>query len=133
MEVHDIFVCGEKFKNLTSSPLNFEDIVKLPLILLEPKSNSRRYVEKFISSKGVQIGAEIELGSHDLLLEFAKINLGIACVVKEFSSNYLENKILYEIKTVEQIPKRNIGFGFLKSVSLSPASKKFVELLCKEK
>ncbi|GAA0124582.1 MULTISPECIES: LysR family transcriptional regulator [Clostridium] len=133
MEVHDIFVCGEKFKNLTSSPLNFEDIVKLPLILLEPKSNSRRYVEKFISSKGVQISAEIELGSHDLLLEFAKINLGIACVVKEFSSNYLENKILYEIKTVEQIPKRNIGFGFLKSVSLSPASKKFVELLCKEK
>lgn len=127
MDIHDIFVCGEKYKDKISVPLSFSEIAELPLILLETKSNSRRYVEKYILSKGVKIEPEIELGSHDLLLEFARINLGISCVVKEFSKDYLENEILYEIELAEKIPKRSIGVCFLKSVSLSPAATKFVE------
>ncbi|MCR2044865.1 LysR family transcriptional regulator [Anaerosalibacter massiliensis] len=127
MDIHDIFVCGEKYKDKISVPLNFSEIAELPLILLETKSNSRRYVEKYILSKGVKIEPEIELGSHDLLLEFARINLGISCVVKEFSKDYLENEILYEVELSEKIPKRSIGVCFLKSVSLSPAATKFVE------
>lgn len=129
IDIQDIFVCGEKFKEIISEPLSFEEIAKLPLILLEPKSNSRNYVEKYMLSKNIKITPEIELGAHDLLLEFAKINLGISCVVKEFSQKYLEDGTLYEVKTVEKIPKRNIGFCFLKSVSRSPASKKFSEIL----
>ncbi|MEW9095877.1 MAG: LysR family transcriptional regulator [Clostridiaceae bacterium] len=129
IDVQDIFVCGDNYKNTLSMPLSFEEIANLPLILLDPKSNSRRYVEKYILSKGVEITSEIELGSHDLLLEFAKINLGIACVIKEFSQEYLKKGILHEVQMVEEIPKRSIGYCFSKSVSLSPASKKFVEIL----
>jgi DNA-binding transcriptional LysR family regulator len=127
MDIHDIFVCGEKYKDRASIPLSFNEIADLPLILLEPKSNSRLYVEKYIQSKGVKIEPEIELGSHDLLLEFARINLGISCVVKEFSKEYLKNKLIYEVKLSEEIPKRAIGVCFLKTVSLSPAATKFVE------
>ena len=129
-EIHDIFVCGEKYKDkLLKKPLSFSEILEFPLIILEPKSNSRAYVEKYMLDKGIQLTPEIELGSHDLLLEFTKINLGVACVVKEFSEEYLKNNILYEVKTLEDIPKRSIGLCFLKSVPLSPASKKFVEIL----
>ena len=126
MDIHDIFVCGEEYKDKSSIPLNFNELAELPLILLEPKSNSRQYVEKYILSKGVKIEPEIELGSHDLLLEFAKINLGISCVVKEFSKEYLDDGSLYEIKLAEEIPKRAIGVCFLKTVSLSPAANRFV-------
>lgn len=129
IDVQDIFVCGDNYKNTLSMPLSFEEISNLPLILLDSKSNSRRYVEKYILSKGVKITSEIELGSHDLLLEFAKINLGVACVIKEFSQEYLEKGILHEVQMVEAVPKRSIGYCFSKSVSLSPASKKFVEIL----
>lgn len=127
MDIHDIFVCGEKYKDRISIPLSFNEIADLPLILLEPKSNSRLYVEKYMLSKGVKIEPEIELGSHDLLLEFARINLGISCVVKEFSKEYLKNKLIYEVKLCEEIPKRAIGVCFLKTVSLSPAATKFVQ------
>ena len=129
MDVQDIFVCGDKYKNILSAPLSFEELSKLPLILLDTKSNSRQYVEKYILSKGIEITSEIELSSHDLLLEFAKINLGIACVIKEFSQEYLKSGGLYQVKTVEEIPKRSIGLCFSKNISLSPASKKFVEIL----
>ncbi|AFS79707.1 transcriptional regulator, LysR family [Gottschalkia acidurici 9a] len=129
IDVHDIFVCGDKYKDKLKEPLSLEELNKSQLILLEPKSNSRQYVEKYMLTKGIKLSTEIELGSHDLLLEFARINLGIACVVREFSKEYLSSNILYEIKLEEDIPKRAIGYCFLKSVSLSPASEKFVEIL----
>ncbi|MGG7144730.1 LysR family transcriptional regulator [Clostridium nigeriense] len=128
-EVRDIFVCGEKYKDLAKEKISLEEIVKYPLIFLEPNSNSRKYVEKFMLSKGIKISPEFELGSFDLLLEFAKINLGIACVVKEFSEDYLEKGLLYEVNILEKIPSRSIGVCHLKSVPLSLASTKFVELL----
>lgn len=129
MEIHDIFVCGEIYKDRLSKPLRLKELAELPLILLETKSNSRQYVEKYLLSKGIGIKPEIELGSHDLLLEFAKINLGVACVIKEFSLEYLEKGIVYEIPIVEEIPERNIGICFLKSIPLSPASARFVDTL----
>ena len=129
MDVQDVFVCGKKFKEALSKALNFEEIAKLPLILLDHKSNSRQFVENFILSKGVKLTPDIELGSHDLLLDFAKINLGVACVVREFSKKYLEDKVLYEVETVEKIPQRSIGFCFLKGMSLSSASARFVEMV----
>lgn len=129
LRVQDIFVCGEKYRKKFSEPLELKNLVEFPLILLERKSNTRQYIEKHMMSKGVKITPEIELGSHDLLLEFAKINLGIACVTREFSQEYIKNKLLFEIPLKEEIPKRSIGFCYLESVSLSPASKKFVEIV----
>lgn len=129
MAVHDIFVCGELYRNMIEEPMSFEAIAKLPLILLETKSNSRQYIEDQMLSKGVDIKPEIELGSHELLLEFARINLGISCVIKEFSQEYLKSGQLHEIKMLEEFPERSIGICFLKSIPLSPASSKFVEAL----
>ena len=128
-DIQDTFVYGERFKKILAKPLSLHELVKLPLIFLESKSNSRRYVEDFMISKGIKISPEFELGSHDLLLEFAKINLGIACVTKEFSQEYLNNGLLYEVQLIKEIPKRSIGVCFLKSVPLSRASTKFVEII----
>lgn len=132
LDIHDIFVCGEKYKNKIKKGISFEDLTKHPLILLERGSNSRKYVEKFMLSKGIKIEPEFELGSHDLLLEFAKINLGVACVTKEFSEEYIEKGLLYEVKTKDKIPSRGIGVCSLKSVSLSNGANKFLEIINEE-
>ncbi len=129
IDIQDIFVCGEKYKKILSKPIELKELVKMPLIFLEPKSNSRKYVEDYMISQGVKIEPEFELGSHDLLLEFANINLGIACVTKEFSKEYLNKGLVHEVPLVEDIPKREIGVCFLKSVPLSPAATKFVEIV----
>ncbi|ACL22906.1 transcriptional regulator, LysR family [Desulfitobacterium hafniense DCB-2] len=126
-EIHDIFVGGEKYKDMTVKPIPFKQLMELPLIFLEEKSNSRNYVESFLKKEGFPLSPVFELGSYDLMLEFAKINLGIACVIKEFSEDYLANGSLYELKLEEDIPKRSIGLCYLKSVPLTPAAKKFVE------
>lgn len=127
--IQDIFVCGEKYKKITKSQISLEYLMKFPLIFLEKKSNSRRYVERYLKEKDFQISPEFELGSHDLVLEFAKINLGIACVTREFSEEYLHEGILFEVETEEKIPERSIGICYLKTVPLSRATKKFVETI----
>ncbi|HOK43232.1 MAG TPA: LysR family transcriptional regulator [Thermoclostridium caenicola] len=127
--IHDIFVCGEKYREACRGIRRLEQIVELPLILLETKSNSRQYVERFMLSRGIKLQPEIELGSHDLLLEFARFNFGIACVIEEFSQDYLQNGLLWKIELEETIPERAIGFCTLKSVPLSPSSARFVEIV----
>jgi DNA-binding transcriptional LysR family regulator len=126
-EIQDIFVCGEKYKKITKRPISLEYLMGMPLIFLEKKSNSRMFVENFFKKKGFHVSPVFELGSYDLVLEFTKINLGISCVIKEFSKDYLERGDLYEITLEEEIPKRSIGICYLKSIPLSRAAKKFVE------
>ncbi|MEG0383731.1 LysR family transcriptional regulator [Solibacillus cecembensis] len=128
-EVHDIFVCGEKYRNLTKKPISLDMLMKLPLIFLEKKANSRNYVENYLKEQGYSISPEFELGSHDLVLEFAKINLGVASVTKEFAMDYLDKGILHEVRLQLEVPKRSIGIVHLKSVPLSRATKKFIAIV----
>lgn len=131
IEIEDIFVCGDKYKILLNKPLSFEQLKKLPLIFLEQTANSRVYVEEYLLTRGVQIEPEFELGSYDLLLDFARINLGIACVIREFSTDYLDRGLVHEIELETPIPKRSIGVVHLKNVPLSPAAMRFVGLMGK--
>ncbi|MED4202727.1 LysR family transcriptional regulator [Neobacillus mesonae] len=130
-EIQDTFVYGEKYRKILSKPINLEELVKLPLILLD-NSNSRRYVEEFFLSKGITIQPEFELGSHELLLEFARINLGVACVTKEFSEQFLRKGLLREVTLTDPIPKRSIGICYLKNVPLNRAAERFVEIIEKK-
>lgn len=68
-----------------------------------------------------------ELGAHELLLQLAKINLGVSCVIKEFSEEYIKNGDVFELKQNEPIPERNIGFFYSKNLSLTPAMKEFMK------
>jgi len=127
--IHDIFVCGRKYVNLTRKPIQLSLLNKMPLIFLEKKANSRNYVETFFKENGYDLSPEFELGSHDLLLQFAKINLGIACVTKEFAEDEISRGELFEVPLVTPIPKRSIGIVTLKKVPISHAAKKFITLI----
>lgn len=126
-EIQDIFVCGEKYKEITKKPISLEYLMEMPLIFLEQKSNSRMYVDNYFKKRGYHVSPVFELGSYDLVLELTKINLGVSCVIKEFSKDYLERGDLYEVRLEEEIPKRNIGICYLKNVPLSRTAKKFVD------
>lgn len=128
-KIHDVFVCGDKYAESFREPVGLDVIADMPLILLERKSNSRLYVEKYLMSQGIRVTPEIELGSHDLLLEFARFNFGIACVVEEFSREYLDSSRVFRIRLIQEIPPRSIGFCYLRSVPLSPAAQKLVEVV----
>ncbi len=129
MTVHDTFVAGNDYKKYKNKAFSHEDISKLPLILLEKKSNSRKYVDKFFLESGLVLRPSIELGAHELLLQLAKINLGISCVVREFSEEYLKNDFVFELKQKNPIPERAIGYCYSKNLHLTPTMKEFMSFL----
>lgn len=128
-KIQDVLVAGKEYSYLKGKTLELEDLQNMPLIMLDNRSKSREYVEDFLASLGIGISPEIELGSHDLLLELARIGLGLAFVVKEYSGPYIDNEDLFQIDTSIIIPARHVGICHLKDVSMSPAADKFVEIL----
>ena len=129
MTVHDTFVAGNGYENLKEKTFSRRDIANLPLILLEDKSNSRKYVDNVFLKSGQVLTASIELGAHELLLQLAKINLGVSCVIREFSEEYLKNNFVFELKQKNPIPERSIGYCYFKNLSLTPAMKEFISFL----
>lgn len=128
-QVQDIFVAGAKFTHLQRAPLSLEELAAQPLIMLERKSNTRGYIEKFFLNQGVSISPEIAVASYSLLLELAKINLGVSCVIRSFAQEYLESGQLFEIPLQTPFPLRSIGMVSLKNVSLIPAAQQLLEIL----
>lgn len=127
--IQDTFVHGNQFNGEFDTPKTIQDVLDYPIICLDQDSISRHFMDEWLANKNLALNPEFELGSHDLLLDFAKINLGVACVTKEFSLSYIEQGLLREIELTEQIPNRSIGICYLKNVSLSLAANKFVDII----
>ncbi len=129
-EIHDVFVCGSEYK--TKANYSWAEIAKEPLILLETNAVSRRYLDEKFASKHIELNPQIEIAVHDMLLQFASINLGVACVVEEFSTDALKSGAIKKMNVNPPLPKRSIGCAYLRHNPLSPAAKAFLELIGKK-
>jgi len=127
-DIQDVFVASAEYDCNFDQTYSLEQLMKMPVIMLERKSNSRIYVENFCRQQGVALAPEIELGSHDLVLALTKIGLGVSCVIREFSIPQLAAGEIREIRTDPPIPPRSIGAFSLKNVSVSAACARFLEL-----
>jgi LysR family cyn operon transcriptional activator len=129
MAVHDVLVAGPKYAAFRGIALTWEELIAYPIILLERGSSTRSYVDKSAEKNGVRLIPEIELGSLDLLVQFAKIGLGLSCVTREFVEKELQQGELFEVLLDKPIPARHIGVVTLKEVPLPVAAQKLLELL----
>lgn len=130
--IQECFVGGEKFKELATQTCTLNDLTRYPILLLEKGTNTRRFVDQFAAQNGLVLTPEIELGSIDVLVQFAKIGLGISFVIRDFIREDLKAGRLVEIKTQEKIPGRAIGIVTLSNIPLSKAAEEFIRLLGEE-
>jgi len=128
-KVEDVFIASSRFDNLKGRPIPLEELSSYPLLLLQKESSTRKNLDSFFISKGVEITPEIELESMDLLVELARIGLGIAHVLKESALQFVRRKELFILQLQEPSPKRQLGIATLKNVPLSPAAEAFSEKL----
>lgn len=129
LTVRDIFVASDRFIELKGHELSLKSLAGYPLLMLDRSSSTRRNIDSYLSSKGIDLIPEVELESVDLLIEFAKIGLGIAHVLKESVIKELETGALFEVKVKEDITLRKLGVITMKNVPLSRASLEFMRFL----
>ena len=109
-----------------SSP---EELAAFPLILLDRKASSRVHLEKFFLKHGTAIKPELESGAHSLLVDLARIGMGVAAVTREFVGKELAAGTIRELKTDFSIPPRTVDLCTLSNVPLSPAAERFTREL----
>lgn len=129
MVIQDCLVAGEKYREWAGRALSMKQLAELPLLMLEKGSHSRAYLDDFAAGLGVELRPELELGSLDLLVEFARAGFGIAHVVRDFVSRELETGELVELPLLEPIPPRQAGAAYLRDVPLTSAAKEFLSFL----
>lgn len=113
MEIHDGFVCTPAYmENLTLREGPTPDIFKTGNIMLLDRSNmSRKHLDTYLSDRDIEVNQLLEVTDMALLIEFARIGLGIACVILDFVSDDLKNGTLMEVPLDAPIPRRVIGFA----------------------
>lgn len=128
--IHDVFVTTPEYLNnlRIREGIHDIDIFKTgTLILLDKDNVTRQYIDKYLQSKHLHPENIIEVSTMDLLIEFAKTGLGVACVIKEFVSAELEYQTLLEYPMDSHIPARRIGFVYPKTLPVSESMTQFIE------
>ena len=126
--LHDTFVAGKKYASLAEDvqPLRF--MHDYPLLMLDGNTVTRKAIVQFAHSIGVHLQPEVECGSLELMINLAKIGVGIACAPREYVTRELAEGSLYEIRTDPALPARGVGIAFPKNQPLSFAVRAFFEL-----
>ncbi len=130
-EVQDIFVGNQKYYDLTKGKTNLNNLKLFPLIFPNSSSNSRTYLNKYLKNNNINIKPKLEVVSYNLIIDLIKAGFGIGYATKEFISNELENKSLYEIKTIPSIPKRTIVIATIDKKEPNYSVKKLIEMIQK--
>lgn len=128
-DTSDVFVASSRFDGLRGRKVPLSELATCPLLLLQKDSSTRRNLDGFLAEKGFEVAPEIELESIELLVEFSRIGLGIAHVMKESAIALLESGELFEVETVEELPSRHLGIAIMRKVPLSNAAARFIEQL----
>lgn len=112
MDIEDIFVATPSYlENLKLREGADTDVFQSGNLMLLDKNNiTRHYIDDYMDLNQIVANNLLEVTTMDLLIEFARIGLGIGCVIKEFVKEDLDSGRLVQLKLDTPIHKRTIGF-----------------------
>lgn len=128
MDVTDTFVCTPEYLKYLHDLYGADvDIFKeANFMLLFKENDTRRYIDEYFRNNGIEPMRKIEMTTMDLLIDFAKISVGIAHVEREFVLEELKAGTLIELPLKKQIPSRQACFVYQES-NTNEALKDFLE------
>lgn len=128
-KIEDVFIAGPKFFYLKNQLLYYKMLEELPIICLEKNTSTRRYVDEFLMKNQVVLNPEFELATSDMLVQFARRNLGIAEVMRDFAGEYIRAGEVFELYFDKKIPQRDFCIISDKNLPISTAAAKLLQYL----
>ena len=103
------FVCAPAYREKLNCK-NDEIFECANIMLLDQDNVSRKHINRYYAKNNIIPLRILEVNEMDMLIEFAKMGIGISCVVKQFVGQELETGCLMEITLSNPVPPREIGF-----------------------
>ncbi len=127
-EIEDSFVATKEYiRNLKTRSVQSDQILQNATLMLLDKNNmTRQYIDDYFLEHEIHVRDSIDISEMDLLIDFARIGVGVGCVIKNFVKSDLEDGTLVEIPLRNPIPKREVGFAYKTNAR---ASKSLVEFI----
>ena len=129
-EIHtfkDCFIASASYYGeLKDKNLHLKDLPSYPIMMLDRKSTTSEFLHNLFQQYQLDLVPEIELGSNDLLIDLARIGLGIAfvpdyCIPKDGD--------LFILNIEEELPNRKLVITHNPQLPLTIAAKEFLEIL----
>lgn len=101
----DIFIANKDFSELKDKVLTFKELLEYPILMLERNSTTSEFLHNLFQQYQLDLVPEIELSSNDLLIDLARIGLGIA-----FIPDYCipDGEELFQVHTQQELPERQL-------------------------
>ena len=127
-KIQDVFIAGNNFAHLKDKAIQLDELNRYPLLMLERNTITREFIDSYLKNRGISLTPEVELGSVDLLVELAKIGLGISFVVRDYITKELNAGEIFVLTIKEEIPQRSLGIITHRKIPISLAAQKFMQL-----
>ena len=120
----DVFIAGTPFRELKDRTLSFAELLRYPILMLDKNSTTNEFLHHVFQQHQLDLVPEIELTSNDLLIDLARIGLGIAFVPDYCISDTGDE--LFLLRTKEDMPARELAVAYNEHLPLSKASVEFL-------
>ena len=124
----DVFVAKPDIFPYKDCKLSLADLQKLPILMLSKLSTTSAFLHNLFLQHSLDLVPAIEISSNDLLIDLAKIGLGIAFVPDFCISNTSEEELIV-LETKQPLPERKLVAAYDESLPLSEPAKFFIQLM----
>ena len=121
----DVFVANDTFDELKDKKVTFHDLLNYPILMLEKQTTTSEFLHNLFQQHQLDLVPEVELTSNDLLLDLAKIGLGIA-----FVPDYCLPKVsedLFLVETEEELPSRELAIVYNNRIPVTKSTLEFLK------
>lgn len=128
-KIQDIFVTTSSYLEHLELRSGGSDLFQTAtFMMLDEENITRQYINRVFLEHGVELSNVLEVSTMDLLIEFAKISMGAACVIQEFVQEELDGGDLIVLPLGLTFPPRQIGFACRKNEQANPVIEHFLHL-----
>jgi len=126
-EFSDVFVANQEYFPLKGETVNLQKLQTYPILMLDRKSTTSEFLHHMFQKEQLDLVPEIELSSNDLLIDLARIGLGIAFVPDFCIPN--NDRDLFQVRLTEKLPTRQMVVAYNENIPVSQASRQFMDML----
>lgn len=131
-QFREIPICSHHYRELAIGSHFLSELLDYPIICLGRETGTFQFYTELFSRHGLHLRPDIEAATTDLIIPMIKNDLGIGFVPEHLAKEALENKEVFPISLVEEIPLRNICFIKNTEWPLSIAASQFEKMLKEE-
>jgi len=128
-EFRDVFIAKKDVFPLHDRPVSFQELQKYPILMLEKRATTSMFLHNLFLEHSLDLVPAIELASNDLLIDLARIGLGIA-FVPDFCIRELGDLAI--IETEQELPTRKLVVAYNLDIPLSDGARYFIDSLTSE-